>query len=161
MISLTVSDIMEMEPCEEYDRERVEELWDGRDSLTPIEIADLPIPAVDRLWVLLRTKIIPERDLHELACVFAENALFDAEFRCETVDPRSWYAISVKRRWIDGDATDLELYAARAAAWDAARAAAWAASRDAAWAAAMSASMAAAWAASREEQLQIVKEVLR
>ena len=44
-------------------------------------------------------------------------------------DPRSLAALEVAERYAHGNATDNELAAARAAAWDAARAAAW----DAAW----------------------------
>ena len=84
-------------------------------------------------------------------------------------DPRSLTALDVAERHANGEATDKELDAARAAAWDAAmdaamdaaraaaRAAAWGAAmdaamdaaRDAAWAAAMDAAMDAAWAAAK------------
>jgi len=70
-------------------------------------------------------------------------------------DQRSLAALDVAKRYANGEATDAELVAARAAAWAAARdaardaawAAAWDAARDAAWAAAWDAAWAAAWAA--------------
>ena len=58
-------------------------------------------------------------------------------------DPRSIAAIDVAERYAHGEASDGELYAARAAAWAAAQDAAWATARDAAW---------AAWDAAREAQ---------
>ena len=65
--------------------------------------------------------------LHEFACLVAEKTLTTEKIE----DERSWNAIEVKRRWLNGKASDEEL----AAAWDAARAAAWAAARDVARAA--------------------------
>ena len=64
-----------------------------------------------------------ERILHEFACWCAEGALKAERKAGREPDPRSWEAIKVKRRWLEGKATDKELAAARAAA----RAAAWAA----------------------------------
>ena len=78
-------------------------------------------------------------------------------------DERSLQALDVAERYANGQATDAELdaarAAARAAAWDAARVAAWdaawaaarAAARDAARAAAWAAARAAAWAAQEVE----------
>jgi hypothetical protein len=119
--------------------------------LTPTQILDLDIPAKDRLWVILREEIIPERELRLLACKWAREALAVAG----NPDPRSVAAVDCSERFARGEATAEELAAARAAAdaaaWDAADAAAWAAvwaaARDAAWAAARAASLAAAWAA--------------
>jgi hypothetical protein len=95
------------------------------------------------------------RTLHEFACWAAEGALDAIASRGETVDPRSRRAIEVKRLWLDGQATDEELAAARdaagAAARDAARAAAWAAAWDAAWDAAWVAARDAAWDAALDD----------
>ena len=64
-------------------------------------------------------------------------------------DPRSVAALDVAKRHANGEATDEELAAARAAAWDAAWDAAGAAARAAAWDAAWDAAGDAAWAAAR------------
>ena len=60
------------------------------------------------------------RTLHEFACWCEERALTSERNAGREPDPRSWRAIAVKRAWLDGRATDAELDAARAAAWDAA-----------------------------------------
>jgi len=65
-------------------------------------------------------------------------------------DPRSLAALYVAQRHANGEATDDELAAARAAARDAAQDAAWAAASDAAGAAAWDAAGAAAWDAARD-----------
>lgn len=92
--------------------------------------------------------------LHEFSCWCAERALIRAGVKTET----SWNAIAVKRRWLQGEATDEELAATRAAAWsatwavDAAKAAALAAT----WAA--DAADAAAWAAAADDAARDVQE---
>jgi hypothetical protein len=149
MLKITVDMIMSWAPCDEYSRSRVQKLGSGREGLTPLEICDLDIPAEDRLWVLLRPEIIPETQLHILACHRAEQALLNERKLGHEPDKRSWKAIEVKRAWIEGNASDEDLDAARAAAWDAARAAARDAARAAAWAAARAAAGDAAWDAAR------------
>lgn len=67
-------------------------------------------------------------------------------------DPRSTAALDVAERYVNGNATDGELAAARAAAWDAARAAA----RDAASDAASD----AAWAAQKAKFIEMVDEAV-
>ena len=58
--------------------------------------------------------------LHEFACCCAERALKKAKVK----DERCWNAIKTKRLWLKGKATNKELAAAGAAAWDAEGAAA-------------------------------------
>jgi len=154
-MKITVDQIMDWDPCSDYTRERVEELWAGNDGLEPLEIAVLDISVEDILWTLLHPEIIPEKQLHLLACDFADAALE----LIESPDPRSVAAVQAKRYWVAGDITDNELATARAAAWAtasaadsaadraAARAAAWATASAAASAAANAAAWAAAWAA--------------
>ena len=153
---VTVDAVMELEPCEEYPRTRVQELFG--DGLTLLEISGLDIPVEDRLWVL--PQLLPPREARLFACACAQAVLplFERESPDDT-RPRD--AIDVARRFAHGEATQAELAAssaaASAAAWDAsrdasrdaARAASWAASWDAARAASCAASRNAAWAASR------------
>jgi hypothetical protein len=52
VIRYTVEDIMRVEPCASYPRECVIALWGGKESLSPADIARLPIPVGDRLGAL-------------------------------------------------------------------------------------------------------------
>ena len=176
---ITTEQIMSWSPCDRYNESIVSDLiGDGK---TPIEITELEISVEDRLWVLLRPEIIPEMDLHSIACDFAQAVSHLNQ------DPRVQAAIDAKRKWIAGKISDKELEAARAAAWAATweaaagAAAAWAAARSAAMAAAgaearaaacaaalAAAGAAAAWAAARaareaamKKQLNIVKIYLK
>ena len=73
------------------------------------------------IWTLDTTMI-----LHEFACWCAEQVLD------ENSDPRSINAVAVKRLWISGKATDIEMDVAWGAARGAARDSAWGAARDSA-----------------------------
>ncbi len=64
------------------------------------------------LWMVDATRV-----LHEFACWCAEQALLKEREAGREPDPRSWAAIDTKRKWLRGEATDDELYAARDAAW--------------------------------------------
>jgi len=54
MNKLTIDDILEMEPCSEYDRERLETLFDGRETVNEFDVADAPISNADKGWLLGR-----------------------------------------------------------------------------------------------------------
>ena len=69
-------------------------------------------------WVALQDGVLTASELHEFGLWCAEQV------RHLMVDPRSIVALEVKRKWIDGDATDDELAAARLAADSAADSAA-------------------------------------
>jgi hypothetical protein len=156
MKRVTVDDIMAAGPCSLYPRERVVDLWAGRESLTAREIANLKIPVLDRLWAIILC-CLDDRQRRLFACDCAERALA----LVKDLDLRSVEAIRVSRLYAVGEATGEQLAAAmavagaaaRAAARDVARyearAAAWyaamAAAGDAAWYAAWYAAWAAAW----------------
>ena len=160
--------IKSFEPCEDGLENFIEHHKDF--SGTPLELLELNnVPVTDKFWLLLREEFIPENDLHELACKFAESVLhlFEKEY---PNDLRLRKAIEAKRKFIKGEISKDELAAAwaaaraaRAAAWAAARAAwaaAWAAARAAAWdaASAASAARAATGDAEEQKQLEIVKD---
>jgi hypothetical protein len=184
---VTIDQVIRWRPCSDYPRKRINSLFAGRESLSWEDVVGLDIPTEDKLWALLREDFIPDRELHLLACDFAEKVLH------LTDDPRCAEVIRVKRIWVDGKATYEELDAARDAARDAAldaalaaalaaartaardaardaaldaalaaaRAAALAAARAAARDAARDAARAAAWDAARAAQLAMTVEVLR
>ena len=189
MLRVTLEEFKKFKPCWLKDEEksrRLEEIGSRKESWTAQDVLELEeIKAEDRLWSVLREELIPGPVLHEFACRIAERVLEKAG----VTDERSWNGIRVKRLWVKGEATDEELAAARDAAWnaagdaawdaawpaawpaawgaarDAARVAAWPAARDAAWGAARDAAQDAAWPAARdaarEEQVEMLKELLR
>jgi hypothetical protein len=155
----TYADIMALKPC--YDpvkRGYIGADWKG----TALDVLLLDdVPTEDRLWCALRDDWIPGRTLHEFAIWCAEEALK----LVDTPDPRSVAALEVKRKWLDGQATNEELAAAEAAraaaAGDAAEAAvgaARAAAAGAARAAAAGAARAAAADAQRAHLVEMLKE---
>jgi hypothetical protein len=179
--TVTVDEVMAWGPCDGYPRERVEELWAGR-NLTALEILDLKVPGKDRLWAVLRNEFFTDAELRELACDYAESVIgfYESKF---PGDDRPRNAIRVARRFARGDATRDELSDALSDAWSAADAAlsaandAWSAA-DAAWSAAdsalsaadavwsaanaaLSAAGRAAWNEQMEKQIELARQVLR
>lgn len=143
MKTVTVDQFLSFDPC--WDEERVRDFAGDKNEWTALDVLEAKgVSAEDKLWAVLREEFIDAPILHEFACRCAENALK----MVDNPDPRSVEAITVKRRWLRGEATDEDLAAATAAAWAAATAAARA--RDAAIAAARTAARAAASAAARD-----------
>jgi hypothetical protein len=122
-MNITVDTVMSWGPCWNYNRARVTELFGGKDNPSVDDLLALPISDSDKLWILLHPEIIPNRDLRELACVYAESALHQERRAGREPDPRSWAAIEAVRKWLQNEISDVELAAAEAAA----EAAAWAA----------------------------------
>jgi hypothetical protein len=122
--SMTVSDVLAMNPCSAYGETRIRELWAGRAALTPLEILDLDIPAADRFWCVLRPDVIGARTCRIFACDCAGHVLPIFE-RLVPGDNRPRVAIETAIRHLDGLATAAELSTARDAARDAAWATAW------------------------------------
>ena len=110
----------------------------------------------DCLWGI-RAVNHPERDrvARHIACDCADAILHIYEKETPS-DNRPRHAVEVARRYADGNATQEELDAARAAAWAAASAAAKAAAR----AAARGAAWAAPWDAARGAQSKIIRSYL-
>lgn len=126
MKTVTVDQFLSFDPC--WDEERVRDFAGDKNEWTALDVLKAEdVSAEDKLWAVLREEFIDAPILHEFACRCAENALK----LVDNPDPRSVNAIAVKRRWMRGEATDVDLAAAWTAAWDVASAAAWAAARDA------------------------------
>ena len=156
MKSVTVDDVMSWEPCEPHTRERVTSLFAGRARVTALDVCAMDIPTDHILWAVLREDMIEGRVLHLFACWCAEQALQAERDAGREPDPASWAVVEVKRRWVDGIASDDELAVARADAWATAGGAAratWATAEGNAWSAAWftarAAAGAAAWSAAR------------
>ena len=138
-----IKDIRSWEPC--YDPvEHLLENWRGT-ALTILK--NETISFEDRLWVVCRSEIASDRTMRLFAVWCARQV------QHLMADKRSIDALDVAERFANGQATQTELDAAGAAAWDAAGTTAGDAAGDAAWAAARAAAGAerdaagAAWAA--------------
>ena len=153
----SVGDIMELDPCEGYDRAAVELLWAGRARLSAREIAKLTIPALDRIWALSRflyiflpyrvnrvTRMIALDVVDHWACpdIVWWYLITGNDFARAVVWAAAWHAVWDATR---AAARAAARVAARAADWTADWDVAWYAARDAAWAADWDAASAAAW----------------
>lgn len=113
--TITVDDVMRLGPCAAYPRQRVEALFGAREAVTAREVAGADIPLKDRVWLLIHTPWLTDRQRGELACDFAERTLpsYEAAF---PDDGKLRAAIETKRRRLAGEATDEEMNRASAAA---------------------------------------------
>ena len=152
--TITLNDIRKWYPY--YDPSKyAPENWKG----TAIDILKAEqIPALDRLWCILRREVIDDKTARLFACWCAREAL--KLVPKEQISPRSIAAIETAERFAHGKATKKELEAAANAAWDAAWAAA-DATRDDAWDAARDAARAAARAAAEAVQIKRLIKMLQ
>ena len=119
--TITIADILGLNPWAEYTRDRLETIFAGRESLTAIDVCDLAgVPTADKLWLLLRGPLFTKQELRLFAARWADRVLPIFE-RDRPGDSRPRNCIATARRYALGEATAGELAAARAAAWDAAR----------------------------------------
>ncbi len=134
--------IRSWEPC--YDpSEILPEDWRG----TVFDILDnKDIPFRDRVWVIMRADLVSKK-LMRLFAVWCAR-----QVQHEIKDERSLKAIEVAERFALGEATEVELSAARSAAESAARSAAWSAAR--------SAAESAAWSAAESAQEAHLRKML-
>ena len=163
MTTFSIKDIIKLDPCEEYTREKLEELWEGKESLALREILELTIPIVDRNWVMPR--LVPTEIVIKWAHLCAHKAKKHADNAATTADKSTadrvaWYAADAARY------ADAAKSAAVAAAGSAANAAANAGSAaNAAYAAnaaaaAGSAAGYAAWFKNRDTELYRLLTIL-
>lgn len=112
MKQITYSDIKALNPC--YNPIKyIPEDWTG----TVLDILNVEdCPAKDRLWVVLREEFIDAKTLRLFTVWCAREALK----LVENPDARSVEACNVAERYANGEATDKERAAARAAAREAA-----------------------------------------
>jgi len=158
--TISADDVIGWNPCGGYTHDRIRELLP--EPVAPLDVCDLRrfrgVSVEDRLWVLLRSEILGERELRLFACGCAERALSREREAGREPDAHSWEVVAVSRRYADGEATADALEVA----WDAARNAAWNA-----WNAARAAGAAgaaawdAAWDAEERWQLKRVAHYLR
>jgi hypothetical protein len=154
----TVDAIMALNPCDRYPRERIVELWDGRESLSLREILALDIPAQDRVWVALQPGAIPSAGCSVVIERAVTRAIGLAMAQQPSPEWKSW-----AEKWLSGEdrtahAAAYAAYAAEAAAY-AAAAAAFYAAEAAAYAAYAAAEAAEAAEAEYKQQIADIIEL--
>ena len=93
-MNVTVKDIMDLGPCDDYTEERVTELWDGREALSFEEIRELDIPIEDIGWAILSILSSRHPKLAEKIARRIRGALASlAEEKCELGFPMGQQAI--------------------------------------------------------------------
>ena len=147
---ITYEDIMSYKPC--YDPDELGDI-DKEKALTIPQFVRLYRDRVknkeDIVWVLCRNEYMSDKDMR----LFAVWSVQEALKLDENPDLRSVAACDVAERFANGEATEKELAAARAAGLAAGLAAAWAA----AWAAARNADWDATWDAQLDHLLTYFK----
>lgn len=157
-MNTTLNNIRKHNPCESSWRKLLASLGKTQADDEPLAMRYIldTLGIDDAIWAL-RSLEGSDREIRLFACDCAERSLpIFAERHPDDKRPRN--AIEVARRYANGEATEQELAAAGAAAWDAVGAAAWAAAWDAAGAAraaAGAAARAAAGAGERAEQKEL------
>lgn len=137
MTVITLEQVRAWHPCPDYTDERLAELAAGRESITPLEALDLPIPAKDRVWLLTQRGALPDAVRRQWVEVVVSRAVREHSLACGIAQVEEWAA-----RWLAGDTEAKTWNAPRAArtwipinrregVWKATSAAAWAAVSDA------------------------------
>jgi len=176
---ITIDDILSWGPCSDCSREYLGKLYGRKKYTTLLTIlSDERVSPADRVWVALNCTLIPRRELLLFECDTATRALCTLRESGSEPDQRSWDAVRVMRRYVDGRATTEEMKEAARAAWAAAwdteakweAWAAWAAAWEAwaaAWVPAQASARAAAceaeatWASARAAACEAEAPVLR
>ena len=159
-MKITVNKIVALNPCSEYPRERITELFGDREYLTPREVAELKIPIEDRLWAVCLLSLDQEklRRRYALDVVHLWDAPPEVIEYLKTGDESLRAAASAAASAAARAAVRAAGAAANAAARAATMATARAAAGAAAWDAAAAARAAARAAASIEAAEHIVLE---
>ena len=177
---ITLKQLLSWSPCDEWTEQRILHVTGGRRRLSPLEICDLAgVSARDKLWVLLREKILTEHELRLFACWCADRALRAETKAGRNPDKRSCAAVQIARAFAHGKATTDQLAEAESAAWtawtawtavepaaresesaareseSAARTAAWSSAQSAEWSARLAAEWSAWSAGTAESAVQL------
>jgi len=115
MKSLTLKEIKGVMPywlgIKRYE-EIFQHMDSAKESWTALDVLELPMNALsteNKLWLVLRPEFLSERVLHLFACEAVDQALR----KIENPEPVCLETIRVKRLWMNGKASDIELLTAQ------------------------------------------------
>jgi hypothetical protein len=125
MNSITIDRIMSFHPCGwtgpndgmNYTRERVTELFAGRETIITAEILDMPISAADRIWAWAR--VIDRAIIVEFACCCWNRAAAPVWDAMYPNDDRPQKCVDATRAFMREEISANELKKAAVAAWKA------------------------------------------
>jgi hypothetical protein len=120
MKTLTVEKDLSWFPCREYSKDngaRIRELWDGKKSLTALNISELDIPAKDRFWTLIRM-VDTHKGRVRVALKIAQKVLPTFEGKYPD-DKRPRNCLDTVAKWLHDKATIKEVRDAYAAVYTA------------------------------------------
>jgi hypothetical protein len=115
MIGYTVDDIMKVVTyyLDGYPRKHVEELYAGREALTPREITELDIPLPDRIWIL--SELLDWLSLHRTSKIARMIALDNSDsWHCTDI---MWHYLVTGDTTIKNTTWPVASYAASGAVW--------------------------------------------
>jgi len=138
----TIEDIQKLKPCKEYTREKLENLWEEKESLALREILELDIDIDDRNWV------VPQLVSTEVVVTWAQYCADEAEKHANVAASARCAAHAARSAG----------YAARSAAN--AADAAWSAAHAARYAANAAADAGSAWSKNRDTELYKLLTIL-
>ncbi len=113
MKTWTVDEILAKEPCgwdsDGYTRERLEGLFDGRDSMSTLDVCDLDIPPEDIIWVACRG--LGDQERETWLDLIVTRAVTSHALHCGIPVVETW-----ARNWLSGEDRTAGV-AAEAAVW--------------------------------------------
>lgn len=149
MKTWTVEQMLEEKPCDKYTKEVLTELWAGRETVSWLHIADMPISDEDKMWGAFRDGVLTKGETKIVLDNAVTRAIGYARPLCD--DPKC-------HKWANDGLSGKDRVA-----WAAAGAARVARAAEAAWVARVVAEVAAmTWESAIELKLQVedVRSVL-
>ena len=110
----TTEDVMACRPCDDYTEEMIDSLVGS--GINEDGVLELDIPVEDKVWAYIYVWMTHKQRVC-FACDCAQRALERESREGREPHPASRKAVEVARRWIDGNATDEEVYATYTAAY--------------------------------------------
>lgn len=103
MKTWTIDEMLAEGPCIHYTPERLAELYDGRESVSLIEILDAPIPLQDIVWCITRPTALTQDQCNKWGNRVAARMIRTRALNCGIQDVERW-----AQAWLAGLGRDHE-----------------------------------------------------